>query len=405
MSTRVTLWIAFAIAHAIVVALGWARGRAGAGDVDVLYRAWADEFLSGGPVLGFAQDWVYPVLAWLPILLAKALAGLIDYTLAWAVIVTVANAAAFAVLVGRGRSTGRVRAAWFWLVALVALGGVGMFRLDGFTVPLALAAGLWLVSRPWLASVLLSVAVWIKVWPIAVLGAAFIALRRRFAIAGGALAVSAVVAASVAASGGAVHLLGFLRAQGTRGLQMEAPVSTVHVWLAMLGSPGVGVYFDREIVTMEVSGPGTAAIAALMTPMLAVAVLAIGAIGVVKAVRGARYVSLFPPLALALVLALIVFNKVGSPQFMAWLIPPLAVAIALDHRRWVGPGVLAISIMLLTQILFPWAFSPLIELETLPVVVLAVRNLLLVAFLAWTIARLARVPLQGSKVRSATRSA
>jgi hypothetical protein len=403
-STRIKLWIAFGVVHAVVVALGWARGRAGAGDVDVLYRAWADELLSGGPVLGIAQDWVYPVLAWLPILLAKGLAGLIDYTLAWAVIVTAANAAAYAILIGRGRSTGRVRAAWFWLAALVALGGVGMFRLDGFTVPLALAAGLWLVRRPWLASVLLAVAVWIKVWPIALLGAAFIAMRRRLAIAGGALAVSAVIAAGVAAAGGAIHLLGFLQAQGARGLQMEAPVSTVHVWLAMLGTRGVGVRFDREIITMEVSGPGTGAIAALMTPLLAVAVLGIGAIGVVKAVRGARYVSLFPPLSLALVLALIVFNKVGSPQFMAWLIPPLAVAIVLDHRRWVWPGVLATTIMLLTQILFPWAFSALIELGTLPVVILALRNLLLVAFFAWTVARLARVPVRVGEVRSATRT-
>lgn len=399
MSQRVLLWLAFAAAHALVTAMGWARGRAAAGDVDQVYRAWADSLGSGEPLLGIGVDWVYPILAWLPILLAKALAIAVDYTLAWAAVVTVADAFAFALLVGRGRSVGRTRAAWFWLAALVALGGVGMFRLDGFTVPLALAAGLWLVARPWLASVLLTIAVWIKVWPAAILAAAVIAVRRRLAIVGGALATSAVVALAVFATGGIAHLLGFLRAHGARGLQMEAPAGTVHVLLAALGAADAGVRFDREIVTMEVTGPATEMLAALMTPALAAAVLAIAALGIVKVARGARYVSLFPPLSLSLVLAMIVFNKVGSPQFMAWLIPPIVVAIAVDRRRWMLPGALAIVILLLTQGLFPWTFSALIALEPIPVVLLTLRNALLVAFLVWTIVRLARVST-GVRTRS-----
>ena len=54
-----------------------------------------------------------------------------------------------------------------------------MYRIDAVTVPLAVAGCLWLVGRPLVASVLLAVATWIKVWPAALLAAAFIAVRRR----------------------------------------------------------------------------------------------------------------------------------------------------------------------------------------------------------------------------------
>ena len=80
-----------------------------------------------------------------------------------------------------------------------------------------------------------------------------------------------------------------------------------------------------------------------MTPLLVVAVAAVAGLGAFKAWRGASFVRLFPPLALALVLAFIVFNKVGSPQYMTWIIAPLVVGLVIDRRRWwrsgrAGPG-------------------------------------------------------------------
>lgn len=90
---------------------------------------------------------------------------------------------------------------------------------------------------------------------------------------------------------------------------------------------------------------------------------------------------------------------------MVWLVPPLAVATVLDRRRWVWPCGLAIAIMLLTQVLFPWAFSRLIALDPFAVVVLTARNVLLMGFLAWMIVRLARVPVRAKTVPSETAAA
>ena len=38
--------------------------------------------------------------------------------------------------------------------------------------------------------------------------------------------------------------------------------------------------------------------------------------------------------AMLLTLAMLVFNKVGSPQYMGWLAPPVAVALALRLPGW-----------------------------------------------------------------------
>lgn len=391
MSRRVWLWIGFALVHAVVIWLGFTGDHAASWDVDQLYRWWASRALRGEAVPGITEDWIYPILAFVPMLLAAAPGAAVDYTLAWGLVVTAADAVAFAILVGDGRSRGRVVAAFFWLAALLALGGVGMFRLDGFTVPLAITGSLWLVGRPWLGSVLLAVATWIKVWPAALLAAAVIALRRRLAVVGGATVVSAAVVAGVLVAGGGAHLFGFVGDQTSRGLQIEAPVSTAYMLLAAGGLPGARVVYDEDLITFQVTGPGAEGLIAAMTPVLMIGMLALAALGAFKAWRGAGFASLFPSLALTLVLGFIVLNKVGSPQYMTWLIAPLVAGLAIDRRRWIGPAALALVTLALTQLIFPFWYDAILVLTPAAVGLLVVRNLLLVALFVWSVVRLARV--------------
>ena len=392
---RVGVWIAFALVHAAVIWLGFADGRAAAWDVDQLYRWWAWQTLHGEAVPGITEDWVYPVLAQLPILLAAV--GMVEhYTLAWGLLVTAADAAAFALLVGRGRSRGRMRAAWFWLAAMLALGGVGIFRLDGVTVPLAIAGSLWLVGRPRLGSALLAVATWIKVWPAALLAAAAIAVRRRVAIVGTAAAVSAIVVVGVVVAGGGAHLLSFVGDQTSRGLQIEAVAASGYMALAAWGAPGVSIVYDRALNVFQVSGPGVDAVVAVMTPLLMLGMLALVVLGAFKAWRGATFAALFPPLAAALVLGFVVLNKVGSPQYMTWLIAPFVVGLVLDRRRWRVPAALVVVVLALTQVIFPFWYDDLLEPAPHAVAVLVLRNGLLVVLFAWTIVRLAKVRVRRS---------
>ncbi|WP_243076907.1 glycosyltransferase 87 family protein [Microbacterium sp. SS28] len=400
MSRRAVLWIAFAVVHVGVAVLGFLLPNQPMGDVTNVYEPWSRRALEGHGIVGITAPWVYPQLALLPMVIAQGLAWIAGYLVAWALLVTACDALAFAVLIGRATSTGRWLGGWYWLVFIAVLGPVGMYRLDGLTVALAIAGSLWLIGRPWLGSALLAAATWIKVWPAALVVAALIAVRRRLAVFASGAVVSAAIVAVVVAAGGAANLLGFVTDQTDRGLQLEAPVSTFYLWRAVAGIPGSFIYYDRDLLTFQVTGPEVDALIALMTPLLAIAVLAVAAVGGYKAWRGAAFVSLYPNLGLGLVLAFIVFNKVGSPQYVTWIIAPLVVGLVIDRRRWWKPAVLGLAIAGLTFAVYPMTYRGLLLAEAGPGALLTIRNLLLAVMLAWIVARLVRVPVR-TTVRAA----
>lgn len=396
-AARAILWAAFLAVHALVAWLGWALPNQPMGDVYLVYEPWSERALAGGRIVGITEPWVYPILALAPMLLTQALGFLGPYAIGWAVLVTACDAAAFHLLVGRGRSRSRVAAAGFWLAYALALGPIGMYRIDAVTVPLAVAGALWLAGRPAVAGALLAAATWIKVWPAALIGsiaAASVrrARRRATAVIGGAAVLTGVVVGAVAIAGGLPHLLGFVATQQGRGLQIEAPAATPYLWGALAGRDGWFLYYDRTILTFQVAGPGADAVAALMNPLLVAVAGAIVALTAVKAHRGAAIARLLPPAALALTLAMIVCNKVGSPQFHAWLIAPLVLWVLWDrHRAW--PVALAgLVCAALTQLVYPILYGSVLAVEPLGVAALTARNACLVALLAWAIVRLARVP-------------
>lgn len=401
MSRRAGLWVAFAVVHLAVAALGFVLPNMPMGDVTLVYEPWARGAVEGSGVMGIAQQWVYPQLAIVPMVLALGLEWIAGYEVAWAVLVTALNAVAFGFLVGRGRSAGRTVAAAFWLAFVLLLGPVGMYRLDGVTVSLAIAGSLWLVGRPLLASILLSVATWMKVWPAALLAAALIAVRRRLALIGGALVVTAMTLAAVFIAGGGSHAFGFVAGQTGRGLQLEAPVTGWYLWQAVAGAEGAFVYYDSDILTFQVTGPHVDAVIAVMTPVLVLAVLAVAALGGVQAWRGASFAALFPPLALALVLSFIVFNKVGSPQFLTWIIAPVVMGLVIDRRRWRVPAIVALTAALLTQLVYPLLYHRLILADGFAAGILTVRNVVLVALLVWAVSRVARTPRRPRIARTA----
>ena len=389
-SRRGVLWIAFVVVHAAVAVAGYILPSGPMGDVYLVYEPWSARALTGGGIVGITEPWVYPQLALVPLVLAWAF-GFLTYTAGWAVFVTLIDAVVFRMLVGTARSRGRVTGAWFWLAAILLLGPVGMYRLDGVTVPLAIAGSLWLVGRPWLGAILLAVATWIKVWPAAVLAAAVVTLRRRFTVIGGALVVSAVTLAVVFLAGGGSYAFAFVTEQTNRGLQIEAPVSGFYMLLASLGVEGASVYYEPNILTFQVTGPNVDAVIAAMTPLMLLAMGSVFVIGAVKSIRGASFAAVFPALTLGLVLGFIVFNKVGSPQYIVWLVTPVIVGLVIDRAHWAKPAILMLAIAGLTQGVYPLAYDGLLVAQIGAVLLVNLRNVLLVVLFAWTVYRLARV--------------
>ncbi len=404
MKNRTVLWTAFAVVQVTIAVLGWVLPNQPMGDVYLVYEPWANDALDGRDIVGITAPFVYPQLALVPMILASALAWIAGYVVAWSILVIALNAVAFGVLVGRGHSRARVSAAWFWLAYALVLGPIGMYRIDAVTVPLAVLGLLWLVGRPVVAAALLTVATWMKVWPAALIAAAVVALRRRLRVIASAAVVTALVLGVIVVLGGGAHAFGFIGEQTGRGLQIEAPVSAFYLWQAVAGVPGSFLYYDPEILTFQVTGPNVDGVIAVMTPLLFIAVVAIAGLGAYKAWRGASVVRLLPPLALALVLVFTVFNKVGSPQFQAWLIAPLVLWIVLDRKRAATAAALSLVSAGLTQVVYPIAYGGVLNAQPVPIALLTARNVLLVVLLGVAVAAITRVPPRRASVAVSTPS-
>ncbi len=391
----VLLWSAFAVVHVALVVLclrapGWPLG-----DVERVYLDWAVAATSGGPIVGITAGFVYPILALVPFVVALAL-GPDWYPVLWLGIVTLLNVWAFAVLVrteGSGQPPrGRIMAAWWWIGFLALLGPIALSRIDSVTVPLVIVALLWLQARPLWGAVLLTVATWVKVWPAAAVAALLVASRDRLRLGVAAVVTSAVIALGVVLLGGGAHLFSFVSQQTTRGIQIESPVAVPWLWQVATRVPGASIYYDRQILTYQVTGAGVAEAIRWMTPLLAVVVAAVLLLGWRAQRRGAGFQHVFPTLMLALIAALVVFNKVGSPQFITWFAAPVILALVLGDRSWRAPAVLVAVLAVLTHVVYPYLYHFLLGAVPAMLLVLTIRNVLELVVLGWAVQRLWALP-------------
>jgi hypothetical protein len=387
-TSRVALWAAFIAVHVWLGMLNLYGPGFPIGDVTLVYKLWTDQIVLDNYWVGIDSAWVYPVVAIVPMLAAFAF-GPALYASSWLTIVMLLDAVAFAAITGWVTSRDRASVAWWWIAFLLLLGPIALARIDSITVPLAIVGVILLATRPTAAAVVLSIATWIKVWPAAILLAVVIASRRRREIVIAGALVSAGIVGVALLFGSGANVFSFITEQTGRGLQVEAPVTTLWLWLAKAGVPGTQVYYDRDILTYQVLGDHVAETAAVMTPVLAVAVVIVAALGVWAVRRGAPASQLLAPLALAIVTTLIAFNKVGSPQFISWL----AVVIVLGlgtHRAGYGrsfavPAAIVLVVAALTQAFYPYLYTDLLTLNPILLVDITVRNLLLFVLLAWAI--------------------
>lgn len=391
----IALWAGFVLVHLWLGMLALYAPGQPIGDVTTVYKFWiVDYALQGHGWVGIDTVWVYPILALVPMVAAAAL-GPDLYASTWLSIVMVFDALAFAVVLAVGSRHGVSRAGWWWLGFLVALGPVAVGRIDSITVPIAMVGMLVLAARPALAAVLLTVAAWIKVWPAALVAAAVVAVRARARIVIAAAATSVVVLIAALALGAGGNVFSFITQQTGRGLQIEAVMATPWMWDAALGPGNSRVYYDTAILTFQLHGEGVPTAAAIATPLLGLAAALLLGLGILAMRRGRAPGEVLPPLVLALTVALILFNKVGSPQFVSWLAVPvvfgLVSAAAGRGRSFRVPAVLAFGIAALTQVFYPYLYHEVIAAEVPIVLVLTARNLLYVVLFAWAVAALVEV--------------
>ncbi|WP_421735214.1 hypothetical protein [Cellulomonas sp.] len=373
-------------------------------DLD-LYRYWMWLGIHDGQWPVLSGDWVYPAGAVVPMLVAAlgGTGGGSAYAAVWSLLVTVLDAVAVVVLLrvrrpGRPDGDGTTAGAWWWLAFLLLLGPIAMGRLDAVVAPVVVVALSFALDHPRITSALLTAAAWVKVAPGVLLIAVFCAVRRPWrSVVVPAAVVSVVVVGTVTALGGLPHAASFLTEQDARGLQIEAPGATPWL-LAALWTPTITRELNEPLVTWELHGPGTQGAADVLGVLF---FLAIGAAALLLWWRreqlGARLWSggivrteLLVRGAMLLTLAMIVFNKVGSPQYMGWLAPPVAVALALRLPGWRTTAWLVLGIAGATQVVFPWFYDEVILGGPGVTLVLAARNVALVVLLVHTVVALVR---------------
>ncbi|WP_241982449.1 glycosyltransferase 87 family protein [Cryobacterium sp. HLT2-28] len=386
---RAMLWAGFVLVHLAlallcVLAPGWPLG-----DVQKVYFGWATDAAAGTSVVGIDTGFVYPILAVVPIFASLAF-GPALYVATWLGVVTLLDGVAFAFLLGRGRDRRALRAAGWWLAFLVLLGPIALARIDAVTASLVIVAVLWVRARPLAATVLLTVSTWVKIWPIALIAALVVVSRRRRQVALAMAGTSAVIVGAALSLGSGSNVFSFVTEQTNRGIQIESPVGGIWMWQAALRLPGTFVYYDRQILTYQVIGPGTDVAIALMNPLLVIAVAGVLLLGWQAARRGAAWDRLYPSLVLALVLTLILANKVGSPQFVCWLAAPVILGLLVRGRAWRLPAVLVLGIAGLTQLVYPYLYGGLLVADPVMVLVLTARNLLEVVLLGWALRQVRR---------------
>ena len=387
-------WVVLGVAFvAIHVFLGWLDSPNGrpiqpAGDVTGAYRFWVDYWRSTGVLVGVNADWVYPIGALPPMLLA-GIFGDGAYLNAWLVIVAILDGIALVLLARRDS-----RLAWWWLAFTLLLGPVALVRIDAIALPIAIVGVLHLASRPAVAAVLFTIAAWVKVWPAAILAAVLLTTRRITAtITATALTCVGVIGLAVLA-GANGRVFSFITAQATRGIQIEAPVALPWLWSAALGDPTVGVYYDTGILTFQLRGSGVAAVASVMTPLLAFGVLLVTLLALLARRRGAVPEEVLAVTALGYVSTLIAFNKVGSPQYMTWYVAPVLLGLLAIGARFHFPAVVVLLTAGLTQLIYPWFYNQITSPDPAMIGVLTLRNALELVLFGWCLLalRTARVP-------------
>jgi hypothetical protein len=104
--------------------------------------------------------------------------------------------------------------------------------------------------------------------------------------------------------------------------------------------------------------------------------------------RGAKQHEIYVIAALALVLGMVTFNKVGSPQYYGWVAVPVIAGLILGVPRMKPAVIMSCAAALLTQLIFPFMYEALTWARPLSVVVFMCRNLVEVAFWIWAMYRL-----------------
>jgi hypothetical protein len=376
---KLVLLAASGFVLAALLARGGLLSSADPGDV-TRYEEFSGRMLDGElPYRDFYME--YPPGAAPFFVLPDVVAG--GYGLAFKLLVVLAGIGvllALGLLLVRLRRDERRDWVTLGLVAVtpLALGAVVLNRYDLWPVLLlVLALAAILHQRDGLGFGLLAAGAAVKVFPVVVLPVAAIhvlrtrgreALLRALAVFA-AVGIVLVAPLALLAPGG----FGFsVKTQLVRQLHLESVAASI-----LLAAESVGLYSARIVAgnpgSLDLSGTLPDALGTLSTVLLVAALAAV----VLAYWRAEESAELLVLGAAASVVAVVVFSKVISPQFLIWLVPLVPLVAG---RRGLAAAGLLLAALVLTQVEVVYEHP--LRAGEWPVWVLLARNAVLVGLFA-----------------------
>ncbi|MDU6479521.1 MAG: glycosyltransferase family 87 protein, partial [Corynebacterium kroppenstedtii] len=326
--------------------------------------------------------------------------------------------------------------AGFWVLFGVFFGPLLGTRWDIVPAVLVAATLVTLVRHPKVSGILLGCATMIKLWP-AIIGTALVGWWKsrqtwqRIA----SFAATCVVIAALSVWGHGFHrITSVFNYQGDRGLQIESIPATGVMWAAHHGEDALSISYAAS-QSFEVFGPSVSRWETFSTILTVIMVLVcvylcvsalIGADGFRRMFPRAADGALTPPqqrmlviekttdngwsarrsawLALIIIGAVLISNKVMSTQYVVWWAAPLAVCLDSVHGSPASAskqsawslriaGGLMLVIGGLSQWIYPVAYDSIISNDDNPsVMILVVRNLLIIAIFLMLVVGFAKEP-------------
>jgi hypothetical protein len=317
-------------------------------DTATVYAPWSDQLGAGS--LPADANWQYPPGAALVLLLPRLGLGITEFGQAFVAAMLLFDLVGLVLLAALSRREGKDAGVWVWLLALPMLRTLPILRFDLAATSLAVGAMIVVHRRPAWFGALAGLGATIKVWPIVLLFGEWD--RRRLGRAGLAAAGAIALVCAISAIAFSGDQLNFLGEQGKRGLQLESVGSTPwHLRQLVTGeAPTVTVrYGALEIV----NDPADVTADILDFATLAVLIgAAVWWLARTRAIDRGREeladVALSRDFVFALVLLLMVTNRVLSSQYLIWTLGLGAVLLStrgsrLDRPAWIVVGAAVIT--------------------------------------------------------------
>ena len=369
-------------------------GSDSVGDV-AIYAKWAEQSLYYGHIPN-TTEWQYPPLLAPILVLPEWLSRTFGthYLTTFTALTFLADAVITALLLWAASHRKSWSGPWYWILGVPLLGPIVYGRYDVFPalcvvfalvllgrgVPLTLAdgrAGRALNNRRWAAGVMVGLGAAIKIWP----GLTVFGLPR--SRKGWQMIVTAVLSSVVSIAAMSLFFSGtgsWIKNQGGRGIEIESVWGIPWVIGKALHLDSVGtskvVYGSYQVVPH--GGTSSALISVSGYAALVAQVLGFGVMAYWWWRKNWRP-AVTADATFVATLIMIVTSRVISPQYLIWLLAVAGFCLLFKDTTQRRSAVLVLICLPLTQYEFPFDFRGLIHAQLLPALVVALRNLLLMA--------------------------